>query len=116
MFGVLNFRVYLIIGFFVGVICVATAYFDRGGATASFFTEIGANASRFGMPSTIANFIVQPIAFAFSDIYWAIAAGILWPLLVIWFILFIVLLVYSIIGPAITEINTLGIMVDAMFA
>lgn len=115
MFGVLNFRVYLIIAFFVGAICFATAYFDSNQTVASFFTEIGDTAAQFGLGNAIANVVVQPIAFAFSDIYWAIAAGVLWPLLVIWFILFLVVLGFSIFGPAIAEIDTVGNMVKSMF-
>ena len=99
-----SFRTYLIIAISVGAICVATAFFDTGGAFASVFTSIGDTASPY-VGRTIADFVTQPIANAFSDIYWAIGAGILWPLFAIWFFLFLMLLGVSIIGPVAAGID-----------
>ena len=99
-----SFRAYLIIAISVGAICAAVAYFDTGGSLASVFTSIGDTASPY-VGGTIADFITQPIANAFSNIYWAIGAGILWPLLVIWFSLFLMLLGVSIIGPVLGGIE-----------
>lgn len=108
MFGVISFRVYLIVAICVAAVCSATVYFDTNQAFAGFFTRIGQEAERFGLSQTIADFVIQPIAFAFSDYYWAIAAGALWPLMVLWFIMFLFVLGVTIFGPSLTELNTVG--------
>lgn len=100
----INFRVYLIIAVCVSVLCSAIAYFDTGGATASIFTSIGEQATPY-VGNTIADFVTQPLANAFTDIYWAIAAGVLWPLMIIWFFLFLLLMGASIFGPALSGVQ-----------
>lgn len=102
----INFRVYLIIAIAVGGICAAIAYFDTNQAFASIFLSIGEEASPY-VGNTIANFVTQPLANVFSDIYWAIAAGFLWPIMVIWFILFLLLMGTSIFGPAISGVGNI---------
>lgn len=102
----INFRVYLIIAVVVGGICAAIAYFDTNGAFASLFTSIGQEASPY-IGNTLSNFVTQPLANVFSNIYWAVAAGFLWPLLIIWFLLFLLLLGASVFGPAISGVGNI---------
>lgn len=108
MSDLLTGRVYVIIGLCVGALCFAVTYFDTSHAFANYLKSVGNDAARYGLGQTIAQFIIAPLMNVFSDPYWAIAAGVLWPLFALWFILFIFALGVSIFGPALSELGTVG--------
>ncbi|MGJ3238765.1 MAG: hypothetical protein ACFE0Q_08680 [Anaerolineae bacterium] len=107
MFGFLNFRSYSIIGISVAAVCVAIVYFDTNRAVAGFFGTFASDAQRF-LGGTITNFIFTPLEMIFMDYYWAVGAGIAWPLVAVWFFLFLIGLGATLIGPAMSELSNIG--------
>ncbi len=106
MAGLLNAKTYMIIALFTAGLCALIIYFDTNQQTAAFFTQLGSDASPF-LGGNITNLIYTPLANIFSDYYWAIAAGVMWPLVVIWMGLMLVGLIASIVGPSIAEVNSI---------
>jgi|GEM_PF-6651643 len=107
LFGVISGRAYAVIAICVAAILGAIAYFDGmqgSGQLGSFFRDIAADARPF-LGGTIADFIFQPFVLVFTNIYWAIGAGLLWPVIILWVIFFLVGLGATLIGPALTEID-----------
>ena len=103
-----SFRVYIFIGIIVAAVCSAVVFFDGpGGGAESFFNSMSASSSPF-LGDTIANFIFTPLTNIFTDYYWAVGAGILWPLVIVWIILLLIGIGATIIGPTVTELNTVG--------
>jgi hypothetical protein len=50
----------------------------------------------------VANFIVRPLIFAIDGPVGAILGGLLWPMVLAWLILLVLLLIFAIIGPGVT--------------
>lgn len=106
--GVISFRTYFMIAITVTALNLAVVYFDTGRAFAGFFSEVGRNAARYGLGQGLTNVIVFPLEQAYSDYYWAVGAGLLWPVLAIVFLLFIIVFVFSVLGPTFRELSTIG--------
>lgn len=106
MFGIINARVYAIIAIAVGGVLVAIAYFDTNQASGTFFRSIAGDARPF-LGGTVTDFIFQPLVLVVTDIYWAAGAGLLWPVLIIWVLLFLIGLGATIVGPAISKIDNI---------
>lgn len=101
--GALNGRAYVVVALFTSAVLVAIAQFDSGGNFAGFFRGIGDNASRAGLSTGIVNIILEPIVLAVSDPIAAVVAGVLWPLLLLWFVLLVLVLVFAFMSPLINE-------------
>ena len=94
MFGI-SFKAYLAIGAVVGIIIYLIALV-AGDSVVQFFTEIQNRALSNGVSGPIVTIIVGPFIFAFSNpIPGAIIAGILWPLIIVWFVLLFMIIIIS---------------------
>lgn len=100
-------KMYVVVAICVAALCSAVVFFDGGGVTANLFTGM-ASSSRPFLGGTITNFIFTPLTLIFSDFYWAIGAGVFWPLVAIWIVLLLIALGATIIGPAIGELGSVG--------
>lgn len=104
---ILSVRAYLIIAAFTAGLLSLIIYFDTGQATAGFFADLAANARPF-IGANMTTLIYDPLQFAVTDYIWAIAAGIAWPLVIIWLFLMMVGLIATIVGPTILEFNSIS--------
>lgn len=93
MFG-LSMRAYIVIGVAVGVIIYLMGLV-AGEPIVQFFTEIRSNALANGISLAIATIIVDPFIFAFSNPLGAILAGLLWPLIIVWFVLLFLIIIIA---------------------
>lgn len=99
MFGWLNWKTYLMIAVAVALALIAIGLIGgTGGAT--FITTIRQQAYSAGMVPWLADMIAIPLETALSgDILAAVIAGALWPVTLVWLILFFILMAYSILVP-----------------
>ena len=94
MFGI-SFRAYIGIGIVVGII-VYLISLVAGDAILQFFTEIQNRALANGVAGPIVTLIVGPFIFVFSNPFpGAIIAGLLWPLIIVWFVLLFMIIIIS---------------------
>ncbi len=100
-----SFRLYLFIGIIVAAICSAVIYLGGGTAAENFLNSMAGGASPF-LGATITNFIFTPLINIFTNYYWAVAAGFLWPLIIVWIILLLIAIGATIIGPTVSELNS----------
>lgn len=98
--GIISFRVYLLIAFVVFALLFAVQLFGGGPGVAQFFTSVRATAVNSGLSFTIANFILGPIIWIFQTQYYGpIVAGLLWPVDIVWLLLFIIVWMYGLLAP-----------------
>lgn len=101
-------KIYVVVAICVALLCSAVVYFDGpGGVTENMFSGMAGGARPF-LGDIIANFIFTPLTNIFTNYYWAIGAGILWPLVVVWIGLLLVAIGATILGPAVSELSTVG--------
>jgi hypothetical protein len=100
MLALLNFRNYIIIAFIVAGLLAAIVYFDTGRTLVGYVNNSGNTAAQ-ALGQQVTSLVTAPIAWAMSDYVGAIVAALLWPLGVVWLILFVALFVFSIFAPAI---------------
>jgi len=95
MFALISPRVYIGIGVCVGIV-VYLIGLAAGPDVIRFFTELQQNAIANGVAPVITEIVYGPFIFAFSQsIFGAIAAGLLWPLIIVWLVLLFLLLIIS---------------------
>lgn len=101
--GVISFRAYLVIAFIVAAVIYLLGLVADDNIVA-FLLDIRGDATRAGMASVITNFVIEPLRLIFSgDLPGAIVGGILWPLLAVWGILFVLVAIFSFVGPGMGE-------------
>src|SRR5687768_7424547 len=88
MLAMLNFRNYIIIAFVIAALLAAIVYFDTGRTLAGYVNSTGATAAQ-ALGAQVTSIVTGPIAWAMSDYMGVAVAALLWPLGVIWFVLFI---------------------------
>ena len=97
MFGMSN-RNYLIVGVLIGGLCYLINLFALAGVMNFLDVQAGAAAAA-GLPPGIVNLVIEPMRFAFSGVVGAVIAGIIWPLLLFWVVLLLILIVLGFFGP-----------------
>ncbi len=102
MFSLISFRVYLLIAAFTAAVLVAITEFTSG-SVAGFFRSVQNDAIQTGLPRAAADFIAEPIILAVTDPIAAVIAGALWPFLLLWFFLLVILVVFAFMAPLITQ-------------
>jgi len=94
MFGI-SFRTYLGIGIVVGIIIYLISLV-AGDPILNFFTEIQNTALANGVAPVFVTLIVGPFIFVFTNpLPGAAIAGLLWPLIIIWFVLLFMVIIIS---------------------
>ena len=94
MFGI-SFRAYIGIGIVVGIIVYLIALVG-GNSIIQFFTQIQNNALANGVARPIVTLIVGPFIFAFSNpLPGAFIAGLLWPFIIVWFVLLFMIIIIT---------------------
>jgi len=95
MLGAINLRVYIGIGIVVGIIVYLIGLVG-GPQVVQFFTQIESTALANGVAPSITTLILGPFIFAFSEpLFGAIMAGLLWPLIVVWFVFLFLIIIIS---------------------
>ncbi|GEM_PF-1505853 len=95
MFGFITFRTYIMIGVVVGII-VYLISLVAGPQITNLFLQLEGNALANGVAPAIATIVYGPFIFAFTQpIFGAIIAGLLWPFIIVWFVLVFLLLIVS---------------------
>ncbi|MEM9952142.1 MAG: hypothetical protein AAF846_11105 [Chloroflexota bacterium] len=103
---IISTRAYIIIAAFTAGLLSLIVYFDTTQATATFFGNLADNARPF-LGAGVTNLIYTPLQNVFTDYIWAIAAGIIWPVALIWLFLMLIGIVATIVGPTISEVGNL---------
>lgn len=94
MFGI-SFRAYIGIGIVVAIIIYLIALV-AGDQIVRFFVEIEGRALGSGVGAPFVTMIVGPFIFVFSEpLIGAAIAGLLWPLIIVWFVLLFMIIIIS---------------------
>lgn len=101
--GAINGRAYVVVALFTGAVLLAITQFDSGGNFAGFFRSIGSDARSAGLAAGVVNIILEPIILAVTEPVAAIVAGLLWPLLLLWFVFLVLVLLFAFMSPLINE-------------
>src|SRR5262245_7684245 len=107
MLGLLNFRAYVFIALIVMGVLLAIWYFDKGHTLVAYVDSTGATAAQ-ALGTTVSGFVTGPIHWAMTDWIGAVVAGLIWPIAIVWLILFLALFVFSIFAPTIGAATNLG--------
>lgn len=102
MLALLNFRNYIIIAIVIAALLAAIVYFDTGRTLAGYVNSTGNTAAQ-ALGQQVTSLVTSPIAWAMTDYMGVAVAALLWPLGVIWLILFVALFVFSIFAPMIGQ-------------
>ena len=103
--GIISFRVYLIIAFFVFLAVFAVQFFDGAPGAVSFLEGVRSTADRAGLGYTVANFILGPMIWSFDTyVYGPILVGLLWPVAAIWIFLFVIVWIFSLMAPGLSDL------------
>jgi hypothetical protein len=102
MFSVISFRVYAMIAVFVAALLFAITEFASA-PIVGFFEGARGDALSAGMPRVAADFVVQPIILAVTEPVAAVVAGVLWPILLVWFFLIVLLFLFAFMAPLVTQ-------------
>lgn len=93
--GIISWRAYIGIGIVVGIVTflVSTA---AGPSLVQFFTEIQNNALANGVSPAISTVFIGPFIFVFGNpTIGAIVTGFVWPLIIVWLVLLILIIVVT---------------------
>jgi hypothetical protein len=101
MFGLIDAKVYAVISVITAALLYAIEFFDKGEAAKTWLQAQMAAASGSGLGSAIAGFIAQPLIFVIDGPIGAVLGGLLWPVLMVWLILLMLLLAFAFIAPGI---------------
>lgn len=105
--GVINFKVYIIIAIALFAILFAVQLLGAGPGTAGFFQTVQVNAANAGLGATVANFVIGPFVWTFNTyIYGPAVAALLWPVAIIWLLLFVIVWMFSLLAPGFSDIPT----------
>ena len=102
MFSLISFRSYMVIAAFTAALLAAITQFASA-PVAGFFRSVQSDAIRTGLPRAAADFIAEPIILAVTEPVAAVVAGLLWPFLILWFLLLVLLVVFAFMAPLITQ-------------
>jgi hypothetical protein len=103
MFGLINARVYAVIAVITAAILYAIDYFDKNEAAVGWLTDQMTAASGSGLGRAISGLIVKPLIFTMDGPVGAILGGLLWPLLLVWFVLLLLVLSFAFIAPGVGQ-------------
>ena len=106
MLTMISFRVYVVIGFFTSALFFAITEFASE-PVAGFFRGMRSDAIRGGLPRAAADFIAEPFILAATDPLVAVAAGVVWPLLLVWLFLLVLLVLFAFLSPLLTQARCL---------
>lgn len=101
MFGLIDAKVYAFISLITAALLAAINFFDQSEVARTFLESQAAQAQGSGLGSAVANFVVRPLIFAMDNPAGHIIAGLLWPVLVLWLLLLVLLLTFAFIAPGI---------------
>ena len=101
MFGLIDAKVYAVLSLITAAILYAIEYFDKGEVAKTWLQAQMGAASGSGLGSAIAGFIAQPLIFVIDGPLGAVLGGLLWPLVLVWLILLMLLLAFAFIAPGI---------------
>ena len=101
MLGLINARVYAVIGLLTAAILYAIEYFDKNEVAVTWLRDQEIAASGSGLGRAIAGLIARPLIYAIDGPIGAFLGGLLWPVLLVWLILLVVLLAFAFIAPGI---------------
>jgi len=101
MFGLIDGKVYAFLSLITTAILYAIDSFDKQEVVRTFLVQQAYYAQGSGLGHAAANLIVQPLIFAVDNPFGAILGGLLWPLLVVWLLLLLLLLGFAIIAPGV---------------
>jgi hypothetical protein len=102
--GILNVRSYIVIALgTAGVLYLLNLL--AGPSFLELLNGIERDAVRAGMSSGLADFVVEPLKFIFQpdSFIGPILAGVFWPLGAVWFLLMILLIIFSVLTPALNQ-------------
>lgn len=104
--GFLNFRAYLAVGVVTGVLLYALGTLI-GSDVATFINSFRADAISAGIGRNIAGLVADPLIWVFSgEPLAAILGGLLWPVVLGWFILFVLFVIISFILAGVNQTTT----------
>lgn len=93
--GIISFRMYIAIGVIVGIVVYLIGLVG-GSQVVQFFSQLQSNSLANGVDPAIANLVLGPFIFVFSEpIFGAILTGVLWPLILVWLVLLFLLMILS---------------------
>jgi hypothetical protein len=102
MFSLISFRVYAMIAAFVALVLFLITEFASD-PLVGFFQTARNDAMSAGLPRVGADMIVQPIILAISEPIAAVIAGVMWPLLLLWFFLIVLLFLFAFLAPLVSQ-------------
>jgi hypothetical protein len=101
MLGVIDTKVYVVIGLITAALLLAVNYFDKGEVAVGWLQQQELAASGSGLGRAVAGLIARPLMFALDNPAGAILGGLLWPVLLLWLVLLVLLLAFAFIAPGI---------------
>ena len=101
MFGTMSTRSYIIIAVVCVIVFLLLGLIAKDGI-ATFVEQTRVDAIAAGLAPFLADAIAVPVRLAFSgEILPAVIAGLLWPLVLLWVILLLVMLIFAFILPGV---------------
>jgi hypothetical protein len=101
MFGLIDAKVYTVISLITAALLYAIEFFDKGEVAVGWLQAQEVAASGSGLGRAIAGLIARPLIFAIDGPIGAVLGGLMWPVLLLWLILLILLLAFAFIAPGI---------------
>ena len=100
MFGLITPKVYAFVALCTSAMLYGINWLDRNEALVGFLNKQVTRASTSGLGSAIAKLIVKPMIFAVDTPAGAVVGGLLWPMALLWLLLFVLLMMFSFLAPA----------------
>lgn len=97
-------KVYFIVALIIGGILYGIQQFDRDEWLGNFITEQANQADRVVADSIVA-MIKVPMVWAVTDPIGAIMVGLFWPLGFLWLLLYVLMVIFGMIAPALGMIQ-----------
>ena len=101
MFGLIDAKAYAVIGLITSALLAAINFFDKNEVAVNWLQAQQAAASGSGLGEAISGLIAVPLIFAIDNPIGIFLGGLLWPVLLLWLILLMVLLAFAFIAPGI---------------
>lgn len=105
MFGLMSMRIYLVIGGVVSVLFYGLSLI-AGQAIRGFIEQTRLEALRAGLAPFITDAVAEPMRLVFSgDLIPAIVGGMMWPIVLLWILLLLIMLIFAFIAPGVSGVR-----------
>ena len=103
MFGLISAKVYVVVAIITAGLLYAIDYFDKGEAAVGWLNSQMAQASGTGIGRALSGLVAKPLIYAIDGPIGAVLGGLLWPLLIVWLLLLIVLLAFTLLSGGVGQ-------------